>query len=263
MGVSSVPDWSARLDGSSLIDALPTIELADLNAAASLQTRVDRKYLVRPDLVGSLVSDFAGSASALMVANTRVFDYESVYFDSAEFRLYRAAATGRRRRFKVRTRSQANNDPMLEVKAKDGRGRTVKFRAPHLAAAMTELGPAAGGFVDEVVGTNNTTADLHPVLTTRYERSTLFHADSKSRMTIDQNVRCTATDNATATFRAIVVETKSDGAASPFDRWLWGHGLRPVRLSKFSTALAALTTSLPSNRWHRIVTGDLLVVEPG
>ena len=48
----------------------------------------------------------------------------------------------------------------------------------------------------------------------------------------------------------MVVETKS-AAASPMDRLLWSRGVRPTRISKYATGLAALDPALPHNRWSR------------
>jgi hypothetical protein len=48
-----------------------------------------------------------------------------------------------------------------------------------------------------------------------------------------------------------VVETKSANLPSQSDRWLWAHGIRPSRISKFCTGLAALHPELPANKWHR------------
>jgi hypothetical protein len=49
----------------------------------------------------------------------------------------------------------------------------------------------------------------------------------------------------------VIMETKSGSAAGPLDRHLWAHGVRPCRISKFATGLAALNPQLPANRWHR------------
>ena len=49
----------------------------------------------------------------------------------------------------------------------------------------------------------------------------------------------------------VVVETKSAGSASAMDRLLWSHGVRPTRISKYATGLAALDPDLPHNRWSR------------
>jgi hypothetical protein len=49
------------------------------------------------------------------------------------------------------------------------------------------------------------------------------------------------------------------------DRFLWSHGHRPVRLSKFATGMALLDPALSHNRWHRTLTSvraDAIPVRP-
>ena len=48
----------------------------------------------------------------------------------------------------------------------------------------------------------------------------------------------------------MVLETKSGSTAGPLDRHLWANGIRPSRISKFATGMAALCPDLPANRWH-------------
>lgn len=50
---------------------------------------------------------------------------------------------------------------------------------------------------------------------------------------------------------AVILETKSGSASGPLDRHLWAHGIRPSRISKFATGMAALCPELPANRWNR------------
>ncbi|WBB51714.1 VTC domain-containing protein [Verrucosispora sp. WMMA2044] len=52
-------------------------------------------------------------------------------------------------------------------------------------------------------------------------------------------------------FKVRVVETKTSAAASPADRLLWQGGLRPARISKYATGLAALRPELPDSPWRR------------
>ena len=71
---------------------------------------------------------------------------------------------------------------------------------------------------------------------------------------MDSRYRCTDASGArTGLADELIVETKTDGASSVFDRLLWGAGYRPVKISKFATGLAALHPELPSNRWHPVL----------
>ena len=92
---------------------LAPISLEELNAAASLLTRIDRKYLVTQDVAHQLVSTLAtqeGAPTVLSIGGRTSFSYASTYFDTPELDSYMQAATKRRRRFKVRTRSYVDSD---------------------------------------------------------------------------------------------------------------------------------------------------------
>lgn len=230
----------------------PTISLASANELAELQTRVDRKYIIDPETLVQLQADLPSSYHQLSIDGLIDFNYSSTYFDTPELLTYRAAAHRRRRRFKVRTRTyQESGTCMLEVKTKGSRGVTVKTRSQYQLNNATHLTGEAYEFIDGVVDIGGIARAMQPVLTVEYRRSTLVDVESRSRLTIDRSLRCIDTHGQIATLDEIVVETKSDGRPSPTDRWLWRHGVRPVKLSKFGIGLALINPGLPSNRWHR------------
>ncbi len=112
-----------------LPDVVEHITLERLNEHAELLTRTDRKYIVDDDVLDRLLTSNRHRLAMLDIAGRREFGYESVYFDTADLRLYRDAATSRRCRFKVRIRVYRDTGvAVLEVKAKDGRGQTTKSR---------------------------------------------------------------------------------------------------------------------------------------
>ncbi|MGH1492542.1 MAG: polyphosphate polymerase domain-containing protein [Acidimicrobiales bacterium] len=247
---------TAQLMPHSPFDSTPALEaisLDELNGVAALQSRVDRKYLLDNDALQRLVGGLANGARLLEIDGQSQFDYSSVYFDTPDHALYLAAAYGRRRRFKVRTRHYEDSGLcLLEVKQK-AQGRTVKTRLPYEAADRQRLTSPGLTYVSSVTEQPGICDRLQPVLTTRYRRQTLVDLQSRTRLTIDTDLRCTSDTSATASLNMAVVETKTAGAAGPADRLLWSLGIRPVRISKFGTALAALNPHLPSNRWHRAV----------
>ena len=127
---------------------------------------------------------------------------------------------------------------MLEVKVRTGRGRNAKLRLPVDSAEANLFSTAARVFVDGAVGAG-TAERLVPILTTRYRRSTLVDLDGPSRLTIDRAVTCTDRDGPTASVDGIVLETKTAGPPSQFDRWLWAQGHRPIQLCLLYTSDAA------------------------
>ena len=234
-----------------MIDDLPSVSLAKIGNTAGLQTRRDRKYVVSPEFVDRLISELWPEVLALEIDGQRDFGYESLYFDTPDLVSYLAAAHRRRRRFKVRHRHYVDaGTAMLEVKVRTGRGRNAKLRLPVDNAGANLFSTAGRVFVDGAVGAG-TAERLVPILITRYRRSTLVDLDGPSRLTIDRVVTCTDRDGSTASVDGIVLETKTVGPPSQFDRWLWAQGHRPIQLSKYCPGLAALRPTLPANKWHR------------
>ena len=237
---------------------LEPIGLAELVERAALQTRVDRKYLVPHGTAEQVLAGLAGVARVLEIGGQRDAGYGSLYFDTPELTSYHLAARGRRRRFKVRRRSYLDTgQAYLEVKTRGGRGSTVKERTPDEDSAALGLDPERRRFVDDVLGRSGIDAvagRLQPVLGTRYQRTTLFLPASASRVTVDTDLTWVVPGGPVLHLAGTaVVETKSSSTPSAADRWLWRHGHRPSRVSKYGTGLAALHEHLPANRWHPVL----------
>lgn len=239
----------------SLIEIRPPIGLDELNSSAALQTRVDRKYVLSLDTACQALADIADELVVLEINGTRSFQYQSLYFDTPEFTSFRGAATGRRRRFKVRVRSYVQSGHMaLEVKTRSGRGETVKSRMEYEPACVEVLTPEACRFVDETLQATELAARLSPAMWTAYHRSTMLDINDYSRITID---RCLQARPVAGPWRPltnrVIIETKSSAGPTSLDRALWTNHVRPVAISKFAVAMATHHQSLPTNRWNRVL----------
>lgn len=232
---------------------LRPVSLAELDEAASLLDRVERKYVVPADAVTAMLADHADRLRVLDIDGRQSFAYESCYFDTPELDSYRGAALARRRRFKVRTRTYADAGvSLLEVKTRDGRGRTVKHRRPIDHGERSRVPVELRSFVDAASGVDGVGARLVEILGSRYHRTTLLDPVGGARVTLDSGLVCLAPDGRyTHLGGDLVLETKSPGAATVIDRWLWAHRIRPAKISKFGSGLAALHPELSSNKWHR------------
>lgn len=266
--------------------------LEDLNSAASLLTRVDRKYLVASSAAQNVVDALTGRALVLDIDGRRSFSYASTYFDTPGLDSYLQAARKRRHRFKIRTRSYLDSGlTFLEVKTRGPRGATIKQRLDYRAADADRLTEEGIDFVVEcpapLTGSaqeaRRTAQSLRPVMATTYRRTTLHLPDDDARATIDTDLAWTAlaprsgassgsssTTGAGRTRPTVVgrgasraagpfavVETKNPARHSPTDRYLWAAGHRPSRISKYATGMAALHPELPANKWHRLLTREL------
>lgn len=240
------------------LERLDSIGLDELVAAASLQSRIDRKYVLDCDSAAAVFAALDLETRALEIDGTRALAYESVYFDTPDLLSYRLAAHARRRRFKLRTRAYLDTDrAFLEMKTRGSRSTTVKERLEYDIrdrSTLTRDGRIYADAALDGLGIDSTSLALLPTLTTRYERTTLFIASSASRATVDTELSWQSHDG-TVLYRPdlVIVETKSGSRPSYVDRLLWSHGHRPCAISKFGTGLAVLNPHLPSNKWSRVL----------
>ncbi|MFT3859914.1 polyphosphate polymerase domain-containing protein [Micropruina sp.] len=247
--------------------ALRPIGLDELIEVGSLQTRVDRKY--------ALTGADAEMALALVDPSTRVLEidgvselgYTSVYLDTDGLDTYLLAARGRRRRFKVRSRTyESNGASFLEVKTRSGE-HTVKHRLPGahvLNGRLTDEGAAFVGHTLRRAGVRNPpVARLSAAMRVDYRRVTLFHEATASRATIDSELAWwdVRTGSWLARPALSIIETKTTGRAAGMDRLLWSLGHRPDSVSKYATALAAMHAHLPSNKWRPVLKEHFQPVE--
>lgn len=256
----------AHLDVSAACAAAPGITLAEVDRLASLQTRVDRKYVLTADAASAIVPILATRSAVTTVPSAagdlRACWYRSTYFDTPDLESYRRTATKRRHRFKVRTRTYVDTaTSFLEVKVRGARGVTEKVRTSLPPSVSTlRLDHAGQRFVDDILDRTDLGASLAPVVTTEYQRTTLVDLDSTTRATIDTSLAFTAPgdrDDRHEAHGLVVIETKSAGGVSWYDRVLWEAGVRPSAVSKFGVGMAVTRPDLPSNRWHRTLRDHL------
>ena len=291
---ASLAGSQAPTSGSLNADHLAPTSLAELNGAAGLLTRVDRKYLVPLERAQELVGGLSSEARVLEIDGRRRFSYASTYFDTPGLEAFMLTARKRRRRFKVRTRTYLDSGLcFLEVKTRGARGTTVKRRMGYHPDDASRLTGSGRAFVAACLASTGVTgpaaardiaAALRPVLATTYERTTLHLPRAEARATIDTaltwrrltpGVRERAVAGTPQALRpahltaaidggepvavagVAVVETKNPATPSPADRALWDAGHRPTRISKYATGMALLHPELPANRWYRTLTHEL------
>ena len=243
---------------NSILADLNAIGLDELNKRAAMLTRVDRKYALDAATASAILSHLPEDVLVLNIDGQVSQGYASTYYDTPDMDSYLLTALKRRRRFKVRTRSYLSSGAsFLEVKTRGPRGVTVKKR---MAISWDEAGaPLAGerrqwvaGKVEKT-GYGHLVPALEPVLAGSYERNTLLLPDGQGRATVDTKLtwRSLRTDGTEVTRPdLVIIETKSGATPSVVDHLLWEGGVRPVKISKYGTAMAAMH-ALPANKWHR------------
>ncbi|MEV0390579.1 polyphosphate polymerase domain-containing protein [Nonomuraea sp. NPDC050643] len=234
--------------------AAPAIGLEDV---PELMSRVDCKYLVTASTMARLAAELGDRFCALRIGGLRQFRYSSTYFDTPELLTFHQHRQDRRRRFKVRTRTYLDGGGRwLELKLSGARGLTDKHRIPYDDAPGHTLTPSALDFVrDTLLGELRLIAPetLGPVLSTDYKRVTLIDHSGGARLTCDTGLLFRDDRRSTpARGDLVLLESKSVDGRAEVDKVLRRLGVRPVNVSKYCLAVAALH-ALPANRWHPVL----------
>lgn len=169
-----------------------SISLDKLNHSSSMLTRLDNKYVLREPVLKLALRQFAEHFDILDIDGTRVFTYESCYFDDEKLRCYHEHHQGRRQRIKVRTRKYLEaNLCFVEVKLKDSRGVTIKKRIPHQMDNFGTLNPEALQYINSeyfALYGRQFSPHLKPTLNMTYGRATLVAKTGGERITIDRHI---------------------------------------------------------------------------
>jgi hypothetical protein len=233
------------------LEALPRITLAEVLAAASATTRVDRKYLVPVERVEAFLAEAPASLRLLTIGDRLSTGYRSTYFDTADLLTCRAHVQGRRRRWKARSRLYVEDGLCrLELKVRDGSGLTRKsFHATATEAYGLLDGDAVAFLHDQLTRYSLLApADLQPSSEVAYRRVTLADPESGGRVTIDSGVRASRGEQVVEVDpRHLVVETKGGRLPGVADQLLRRLGERPVSFSKYAASASLMDPRIADN----------------
>jgi hypothetical protein len=214
--------------------------------AIKLMNRIDTKYLVAKETIIRLLDELADDYSVLEVASKRYGQYDTVYYDTADFRMFHAHVTARYPRFKVRKRTYSQNGlQFLEVKRKKINGNTSKKRLP----VENET-----GLDDRFVADHCPfrTDDLQPLLINQFNRITLVNRERTERLTLDFDLQFRTLDGAaTPVFnQGVIIELKQDKKAdSVIARRLRDENIRPCGVSKYCVGMLLLYKHLSFKKY--------------
>lgn len=195
-----------------------------------LLNRVDTKYSFNikylPGILNALIPEYR----ILAFGPIRVNNYETLYFDTKDFKLYTQHQCGKLNRYKFRYRCYKDtNITFFEVKFKSNKKRTIKERFRR-DVIEKEIKGETSEFVLE--NSNIDPDTLVAQLWVRYQRITLVNKKSQERLTIDLNLSYHDGDmNRSASFPNLVIaELKQDKSADSF----FASYMRDIRIPRVS-----------------------------
>lgn len=244
-------EWTSAGDKSGLTPILCGFDPITLEEIGRnhLLNRVEVKYVAPACLLRALLLELRDSYRVLIVGDSPLSGYRTLYFDTTDFALYRRHHAGALSRYKIRAREYlSTGHSFLEVKQKTNRNRTIKHRI-ETSSLITELHGDAARFVASVYPHN--AAQLQPRLWSNYTRITLQHKREEERITFDLDLSV-GWENAWLNMPEIVVaEVKQhrSGSASEFMQLIRRYRIRPTAFSKYCSGAARLYPGLKSNRF--------------
>ena len=205
--------WSALL---SRLSGFSPINLTELNATASYLKRIDRKFLLTEKKFLAVLKDLSDDFRALEIDGKRVFLYDNVYMDTADYLFYNQHQNGVKNRTKIRTRhyTDAGDLAFFEYKQKEN-GVMKKFRYQFPASEHGTMTKGKKRFFDGVYQTLywEKAPDISPAIRTQYNRLTLVSKTWEERLTIDFNIKTQDLRNrkgkSTKMKNLVIIESKS------------------------------------------------------
>ncbi len=246
----SVAGKSQLRDPDALSRTLKIFEPISLSQMddVKLMNRTDTKFVFKSELLPHILEELSGHYRVLEVANSRMSRYETLYYDTDDFKLYLDHQNGKLNRYKIRFRRYVDSGTgYFEIKFKNNKGRTIKERIRR---------DIADGGIEEGIKRlikYNTHLDpeaLSPKIWVNYTRITLVCISSRERLTLDINldVKNEMTDKQ---FPDIVIaEVKQDASSrSPFLDMMKQRHIRKFSISKYCLAVMSLHEQVKKNNF--------------
>lgn len=214
-----------------------------------LMNRIDKKYWFHVSLLESLLEKAMEDYDILEIDNTRLMQYQSSYFDTADNLMYIKHHNKKLNRYKVRRRSYlTTNDDFLEIKFKTNKRRTVKKR---IATKFdnTDFSLTEKEFIEGKTPFKG--LQLMNSLNNQFRRITLIHKNKLDRCTIDIQPKFWNKNGEIGFDDLVIFELKRGRSlkSSPMLKMLKQLKIRQRGLSKYCTGRALLDARLKQNEF--------------
>lgn len=231
----------------AILDTFEVITLEEMDRV-KLMDRTDSKFNFNIAQLPKLLEEVRENYFVLEVSGTRMSRYETLYYDTPEFDLFKKHHNGRTNRYKIRLRRYVESDlNFFEVKFKNNKGRTIKKRVKKsdLNESITEKS------LDLLAATAGMNPDsVEPKLWVNYNRITLVNKIEEERITIDLDLEVKNGDSTADFSGLVIVETKQSKLSdTAFVRKLKELHIREGGTSKYCLAVSKLVPGIKQNNF--------------
>lgn len=232
-----------------LVNNLDAISLSEMDGV-SLMKRTDTKFVIHQKQLLEVLQTITDKYRVLEINKNRILTYSSLYFDTEDKKFYHDHHNGKVNRTKVRMRKYVeSNICFLEIKQKDGKGKTTKSRIK-IKDFEPELSQNSIDFIE------NKTIEktkLKPIIWNKFNRITLVNKHAMERLTIDLNLEFNMDSASKEYHNLVIIEVKQErfNRTSPVVKALKEKGINPYSVSKYCIGMTNIYPHLKYNRFKR------------
>ena len=213
-----------------------------------LLNRVDTKYVFNYNKLYTVLGSLKEYYKVLDVNGIKQNRYETLYFDTPDFKLYLDHHNGKTNRYKVRYRKYVDSNLVFfEVKFKNNKGRTIKSRIKRdniegiIEGESTEL-------INKKTPIN--AEKLQSQLWVNYSRITLVSKFTTERLTLDLDLQFKKGEQEVSYQNLVIAEIKQEKTgASPFINIMKQNSIRAGSISKYCFGVVALIEGIKKNNF--------------
>jgi hypothetical protein len=233
-----------------LLASFAPITLAEMSSV-KLMNRTDTKFVTTLSKLIQLLKMAQDDYYAQEIDGERNMLYDTTYFDTNDYAMYRQHQCGHTNRQKIRFRTYVSSHlQFMEVKTKNNHGRTKKKRIEVTDMDLTDVGKRE--FLASHLHFDVDT--LIPHMHNYFRRITLVNKAKTERLTIDTSLQFhnvqTNVDRDMGPL--VIIELKRDGLVfSPVLEMLRQLHIHPHGFSKYCMGAALTNQQLPVHRFKK------------
>ncbi|MEI6696665.1 MAG: polyphosphate polymerase domain-containing protein [Bacteroidota bacterium] len=234
-------------DYSALLSGFDQISLAEMDNV-QLMSRTDTKFVFNLEFFPEILQKLRTHYRVLNVDGNNISNYNTLYYDTDDFKFYMHHHCGKGNRSKVRKRTYVESQlQFFEVKNKNNKEITIKKRI-RIMDNSPQLDEASLAFYHENAMVND--ADLKPKLWVNYARITLVNKHQAERLTLDLMLQF-KNENTTKHLNNIVIaELKQEKRCkSVFNEVIKQYSIRELSISKYCLGVISLYQNVKQNNF--------------
>lgn len=167
---------------NKILQSFDPVSLSQMDSVKLLD-RVDRKFVFSKSKLENFLEKLIDNYYVLEINNIRNCSYQTIYFDTDDFKFYTDHHNGKLNRSKVRMRRYVESDSnFFEIKKKSNNGRTKKHRIT-IEKFDNNWSKEKINLLNKYI--NIETNKINPKIMVNYKRITLVSKLFDERITID------------------------------------------------------------------------------